>query len=200
MKLKRLSPATIERYLKPNPITHNIDGKIKGCTLKLGGVSITSKNLVFDIQMKLREDGIAVSPSSVTQNSSQKSNLTVAVVQPKPITVLINEAWRTCKLDRRGQFQLNDMVMAKLKGHVAWPSRIIAFVNKHKAKVDFFGANQNEKFGFVSITEMVHYDESNDVIRLTLKRDFAHKEKFKKGIREVELMLGMSSHKSILND
>lgn len=212
VKLKRLNPSEIESYLKPNDITHNIDAKIEGCTLRMGKATITSKNLVFDVHMKLHEGGITISKrksstlssnpntsKNSTQKSNQKSNLTIAVLQPKPITKLIDLAWQRSKLNR-SECHLNDVVMAKVKGHVAWPAILIGFVNKSKAKVEFLGANQNEKFGFISLKEMVHYSECNDVIRLTLKRTFIYKEKFEKGIREAEILFGIPSHASMLND
>lgn len=192
VKLKRMSRSEIERFLKPKPnvITHNIDAKINKQTLKMGKAKITSENLVFDVQMKLRKDKITITRSQSSTSSfkpktsknstkmrNQKSNLTVAVLQPKPIIKLIEEAWQKCKLDRHNEFHLNDLVLAKLKGHAAWPAVIVDFVNKSKAKVEFLGANPNEKFGFVTLKEIVHYRESVNVIRLTLKRDFIHIDK-----------------------
>lgn len=211
VKLKRLSQTEIEQYLKPNNITHNIRGMVNGSTLKIGDLTVKSKDLVFNVQMKLQEGGITIAksqspiPSScsktskkMTQKHKQTSCLTIAVPQPKPIVKLIDEAWRKCKLDRQGKFEMNDLVMAKLKGHPAWPAKIVEFVNKTKVKVIFLGANQNEKFGFVSITEIVHFGESGNVIRLTLKRDFIHSGKFKKGIQEAEVLSGIPPNASIL--
>lgn len=213
VKLKRLSASKIERHLKSNDITHNIGVKIKECTLQMGQTIITSKNLTFDVHIKLHGDQITITknqssaPSSnsmasrnLIQKRNQKSNLTVAVHQQKPIAKLIDQAWQKIKLESPKEFNVDDVVMAKLKGHTAWPAIIIEFVSEHKAKVDFFGANPNEKFGFVSLKEMVHFTECIDVIRLTLKKAFIHKEKFKKGIQEAELVVGIPSYASMLNE
>lgn len=209
VKLKRLSKSTIEQYVNPNNITHNIGVTIKRSTLRIGDVSIKSNDLVFNVQMKVQEGGITILESQspiplahslkkLTQNRKQTSCLTVAVPQQKPIVKLIADAWETCKLARQGKFQINDLVMAKLKGHPAWPATIVEFVNKTKLKVSFFGARPNEKFGFVGVGEIVHFRESENVIRLTLKRDFIHSAKFKKGIREVELVSGIPPHASMI--
>lgn len=208
VNLKRLSRATIESYLKQKDIdiTHNISGTIKGCELKIGGASIRSKDLAFDVKIKIRKDAIIITqsesraPSSLPKNCAEKSNLTVAVLQPKPITKLIDEAWRQSKLNRRGEFHVNDIVLAKLKGHAAWPAKIMEFSTKNKTKVFFFGANANENIGFVNTTEIVHFVDSINVARLTLKRDFVQRRKFEKGIREVEIILAIPSCASFFKD
>lgn len=115
------------------------------------------------------------------------------MLQPKPIVKLIDEAWRKCKLGHRKEFNVDDIVMAKLKGHAAWPASIVEFSSQSKAKVLFFGANPNEKFGSVNMAEIIHFNDATDVVRLTLKRDFIQKRKFQKGIREAQISLGMPS-------
>lgn len=211
VKLKRLSPQTIDYYLKPNNITHNVGAEIKGCTLRIGNATIKSKNLAFNVCMKLHENGITVtesqtsgrrvkfSPKILAEERNEKSNLTVAVRQPKPIVKLIDEAWRKCKLNRQKKVQLNDVVMAKMKGHPAWPSLILDFVTASKAKVEFYGADPRERFGFIGLNEIVHYSECLDVLCLTLKRDFIHAAKFRKGVHESEIVLGVPTHASLLN-
>lgn len=206
VKLKRLNRSTIDRYLKPNNITYNIHGEIKGGKLKMGKVTISSDTTTFNVHMKLRSNQITIKPQSCctdlvghsplgksAQKGTQKSTSTVAVLQPKPIVKLIDEAWRKCKLGHRKEFNVNDIVMAKLKGLPAWPASIVNFSSKSKAKVLFFGANPNETFGLVNMTEIIHFNDAIDVVRLTLKRDFIQKYKFQKGIQEVQILLGMPS-------
>lgn len=206
VKLVRLNRSTIDGYLKPNNITHNVQSEIKGGVLKMGEVTISSDTTTFNVHMKLRSNQITIKPQSCrtnvvehslfgksAQKGVEKSTLTVAVLQPKPIVKLIDEAWRKCKLGHRKELNVDDIVMAKLKGHAAWPALIVEFSSRSKAKVLFFGANPNEKFGFVNMAEIIHFHDAIDVVRLTLKRDFIQKRKFKKGIREVEIVLGMPS-------
>lgn len=207
VKLKRLSRETIERHLKINQttkLTFNIAGIIKDGMLKIDETTIESNNMVFNVCLKVGADGFSVSsqsslPQMKTLKQNQKPNLTVAMLQPKVYTKLIDESWRKSKLNRKGQFRVNDIIMAKLRGHPAWPATIVEFVNKNKTKVLFFGANANEKYGFVSVGDIVRFDECFDVIRFTLKRDFANKVKFVKGIKEAELISGVSIQ-SVLNE
>lgn len=63
--------------------------------------------------------------------------------------------------------------MAKLKGHPAWPCVVLEYISKTRVKVEFFGANQTEKFGFVNIAEIIPIEDSVDVISLTLKRNIS---------------------------
>lgn len=222
VKLDRLSSNTIKRHLKVNQtIAYNIAAKIKNGTLRIGETSIGSNNKVFNVCLKIRAAGFTIVKSpALPQSRTLRSRLavnepttvnlkpkpnrnpisTVATLQPKPINKLIDDAWRNCKLSRQGELHLNDVVMAKLKGHPAWPATLIELMNKTKGKVLFLGANPNEKFGFVSMGEVVRFEESMDVIRLTLKREFHNKAKFVKGIKEAELIFGIPSHLSLLNE
>lgn len=129
---------------------------------------------------------------------NQKSKLIVATLQPKIIAKAMEDAWKKCRVNRNGKFILNDLVMAKLKGHKPWPSKIVEFVNEKKVKVEFLGAKEDEKFGFISTGELAHFSQSSDVIRLILQMEFAIKPHFIKGIRIVELIFGVPPDLSLI--
>lgn len=109
VQLKRPSRKTIEQRLKINQTTKlifNIDGKIKDGKLKIDETTIESNNMVFNVCMKVGADGFSVTsqsslPQMKTTKQNQKPNLTVALLQPKIITKLIDESWRKCKLNRK---------------------------------------------------------------------------------------------------
>lgn len=221
VKLKRLSQLYIQQKLQQHQtnknVTVNISAQIKDGILTIGENKIGSKNMVFDIHLKVHDDGFNIienqssshiqdeRPKRTMKNpvndlkQIQKSNLVVATLQPKIIAKAMEDAWKKCKLSRNGEFQLNDFVMAKLKGHKPWPSKIIEFVNKKKVKVEFLGANKDQKFGFISTGELVHFSQSSDVIRLILQMEFVIKPNFIKGIIMIEVIFGVPPDLSILN-
>lgn len=87
--------------------------------------------------------------------------------------------------------------MAKLRGHPAWPSMVIEFTPKNRVKVMFFGADRNERFGFVSESEIVLFKNAAHLIELSLKRNFS---KFRKGIHEAEISCNVPSCASIASN
>lgn len=99
----------------------------------------------------------------------------------------------THKLDGLS-IRINDIVMAKLRGHPAWPSMVIAFTHKSIVKVLFFGANENERFGFVSKSEIILFKNAAQLIELSLKRNFPQ---FCKEIHEAEIICSVPSCASI---
>lgn len=134
-------------------------------------------------------------------NSKPTRNLAVTKAQSngKIVDASLNGAWRKCKNDNKENYfvQVNDIVMAKVRGHLAWPAIVKDIVNKNNAKVEFFGAKHYEKYGFVNIKEITPFANSIDVIRLTLKKN---NPKFNKAISETEIACGVPFALSIKNN
>lgn len=119
----------------------------------------------------------------------------VKVDKPKTLNQLIDLEWRKCKADNKSdQFTVGQIVMAKMKGWTPWPCVIERFTNKKRAQVIFFGTNQT---GSVDLNESVRMESSNEVIRLLLLRSL---DRFPKGIREAESVLGISEENSIMRE
>lgn len=222
VKLKRLSVETLQRYLSyGTDITHNIDVIIHDNEMKIGNCVLKSINCNFCVELKISSDQVTVvdprgsfSDQAVCRNlrtrlnvlnsksnySSKKSKLTVATCQSKPIHKIADDAWRKCKKKHKQnghQISINDIVMAKLRGYSAWPAIVVDFVNKKRAKVEFFGVDQNEKFGFVNLTEITRFNDSAEVILLLLKRNIP---KFKKSVLETELFCEIPSSLSLCRE
>lgn len=152
------------------------------------------------VQSRILRNRQAV-PISLSKNlkMNRKSGLIVAVTQSKSISKMVDEAWKKCKsnsIRERENIRPGDIVMAKLKGHPAWPSIVVEYINKSRVKVEFFGANQWEKFGFVNIAEVTPFAKSIDVVRLTLKKNILH---FSKAVAEAERICGVPSVNSIID-
>lgn len=129
--------------------------------------------------------------------TNQNSNSIVTKQQSKSITKMVQEAWTKCKADNRREkyeVQINDVVMAKIKGYTPWPATVIKFLNKNKVKVQFFGVQPKEMFGFVNIAEITPFAKSINVIHLTLKRDMLQ---FNKAVQEAQLVCSIPSLASI---
>lgn len=115
-----------------------------------------------------------VDDSPNDKDSSSSDNM--QVYQPAPTTTLktVNSAWLRCKNSHKNKKQklsVKDVVLAKLRGHSAWPAIIIEMPSKNMAKVQFFGAQVHEKFGFVIINEITLFKDSIVVILMLLKKN-----------------------------
>lgn len=91
-------------------------------------------------------------------------------------------------------FKVNDIVLAKQKYSCPWPSRVLR-IRKDRVLVYFFCDKRN---GTVDSTEIYDYAESYSGLKFLL---FGQKqpETFALGVREVELLLGISDGNSIFN-
>lgn len=219
VKLTRLRAETIDRFLghKKN-ITHDLKIRIRRNVMHVGEIAIVSKNNTFDIQLKSSLNGLRIVESSSRilrprPNSDTscigpcKTNLVakevvrsdIAKIQSKSkvSSVVIASAWRKCKKGSLFKAHVGDIVMAKLSGHSPWPAVIVDFVSNVRAKVEFFGADANEKIGYVNVKEITPFSESAEVISALLERDCL---KFKKSINEAELISQVPRHISIFND
>lgn len=223
IELKRLSRRTIKRYLDPDTITYNISAKINKDIFKINKTIIKTTDNTFNIDVKMNATGISVKPTTMpvssrilrprpavvsTSNSknlknNRKPDLIVVKSQSKNALKIVEDSWQRCKLDynQNGKnIRVNDILMAKLKGHKPWPAIALEFVSDTKVFVKFFGAKESEQFGFVNVAELVPFKNSINVIQpilLILKRDI---DRFRKGIREAELMCGIPSNLSVLHN
>lgn len=120
-----------------------------------------------------------------------RSEKTIAISHSKPIYRLADEAWRKCKSNHKQsghKISVDDVVMAKVRGWSAWPAVVLEFVNKKRVKVEFFGVDQSQKFGFVDLVEVTRFRDSGEVALLLLKRDI---NQFKKAVIEAERFCGI---------
>lgn len=211
------------KLTRQNLVTHNISAKVQRNKMEIGGKTIVSKDNVFDIDVKISNAGISITQSKIGTDRAVGSlpprrilrsqfqatgltdqnidlqphrNLTVAKTCFKP--KLVEKAWQQCKANRENySVRINDFVMAKLRGHLAWPAKIIEILNEKKqVKVQFYGVASHEMFGFIYITEIVPFKDAADVISLTLEKNNA---KFMKGVKEAEIHCGIPLSASLLN-
>lgn len=217
VKLQRLSTETLRRYLNDNEkdITHNIHVNIRDNEMKIGNKILTSINSTFFVKLKVSSDQVIVVDSSksipnriVTRNLRKRVNaldsisdaspkLTVAPCRSKPIYKLADLAWRKCKSNHKQnghKISVNDVIMTKVRSYSPWPAIVLEFVNKKRIKVEFFGVDQNEKFGFIDLVEITRFSDSAEVIFLLLKRNIC---KFKKAVLEAELFCGIPNSVSL---
>lgn len=210
VNLKRLNRETIERYTVPYPstTTYNISAKIHKNVLKISKTIMTTTDDTFNVDIKIDAEKLSIKRSKIAIDEpissrvlrprtaaaitslspnlkkNRKPDLIVAKPHSKPINKMVEEAWKLCKSDssrEKCNIRPSDIVMAKLKGHPAWPAVVLEYISKTRVKVEFFGANKTEKFGFVNISEITPFESSADVIRLNLKRNIF---RYKKAVKE----------------
>lgn len=221
VNLNRLSNSTMNRLLNSEHIVHQMDAKIHGDTMRLGKSIIkSSKSMSFNIELKVCSNGVTIIPKkrceeltspeisvrflrprdnvskSIVCNSTstQKPVSTIVKFQTKSINKLIDDAWLSCKKEHKQIIVPNNIVMAKVRGFQPWPAIVLENTNKRAIKVEFFGADENEKFGFVSLNEITLFENSANVIRLVLKKNV---QKYRKAVQEAEIICGIPSHASI---
>lgn len=137
---------------------------------------------------------------SLVSKPKSKPVSTVAKSNQMPIQKLIDSAWQTCKIEQKqNKFEIgvNNIVLAKVKGFQAWPATVLENRNKKSVKVQFFGANDNAKFGFVSENEITLFNYSANVVKLILKKRL---QKYDKAVKEAEISCGIPQYASLLND
>lgn len=199
-------------------ITTNIFVQIHDGVMHINGTVIPSKENVFDVHLKLCSDGLATAAtahgnlandrilrSNLKANINDMDCLTDQTKTPittvskfsKPLDKMINNSWRKCKSENTARDQkisINEIVMAKVSGFSAWPAIVLDFINKRRARVEFFGADSHEKIGLVDLNEITPFKYSTDVILPLLKRDARN---FKKAVREAEIAAGIPNSKSM---
>lgn len=166
---------------------------------------IPSVNNDFNVQLRLVSDEYEMSDHLVVddnvrdQESSKSCNIQVYKPATKMILKNVDKAWIRCKnihKKSKQNIKKRDVVMAKLRGHPAWPAIILKLLPENRAKVEFFGAEPHEKFGFVNLSEVILFKDSLDILLLQLKKKIR---KYEKAIKEAERVCGILDSNSVLN-
>lgn len=206
--LERMSDEKIKYFLNPECITHKLDMKIHRNAIQIADTTISPVDeCTFNIEIKISEIGISVVKERLAPSKSNEciTNKTFATNRKTAIANLnlnsIPAAWQACKRDHvknKYVINLNDICMAKIRGHQPWPSVVLELMDKKKmCKVEFFGSESYEKFGLVSLNDVTLFKNSAVVARLVLKRNI---KKYRKAIQEAELLCCIPPHASILNE
>lgn len=205
VRLKRMSDNTLKRLLNTRFITHNLTLSFHRNRIRVDSQTFSSKNDTFDIKLKVSESQILAVQDQMLQspaakplkcNLAKKRGTTIAKKHEKHF--LAEAAWQACKIEHtKNQFQINtsDIVCAKVKGHQPWPAVVLGF-EKRGVKVEFFGADSNERFGYVTKKEITLFKNSAEVVSLILKRDIP---KYKKAVKEAEHVCGLPAQHSLCN-
>lgn len=227
IKLKRLSYDTIQHHLK-GVNHHNINVSIHGNEMKIGNSTFKSMQNTFNVRLKVTSTGVTVLKTSPPRDLSAEpivsctpiarnlrpkpkldSNVDLAIVNVVPKSIVhkpsisnrnISNAWRMCKNSQeKNEFCVNDIVMAKVRGFSPWPGKIIEIV-KNRIKIEFYGANVSEKFGFVNRVELAFFKNCADLIHIILERNSLKELLFRKGVKEAEIDCGVPEILSIVEN
>lgn len=91
--------------------------------------------------------------------------------------------------------ETDDVVLAKMTGYAPWPAKIASFSkDKRRANCYFYGSHNS---GPVGVKQMIPFKDGFSTIRLVKKRNLRF---FQKGIREVEIELGIPENISSLRE
>lgn len=93
------------------------------------------------------------------------------------------------------KLMIGDAVLGRMRGYPPWPARIRSFTkDKKSVGCYFYGTNNN---GPVNVSKIVPIEDTHEVIRLIAIRNPYN---FKKGVRELELELGIPENMSSLKE
>lgn len=123
-------------------------------------------------------------------------------VQPKCSTPtlqsVINAAFREAKKkfgESKKQLKSDDYVLAQMRGYAPWPSKIVDFTkNGQRAKCFFYGTRN---FGMVETNQIIPFTDAVELVRLINMRNPMN---YAKGVRELEIDLGIPSNSSVLRE
>lgn len=202
----------------------NIGIKMHDNKMFVGNKILESDNDTFNLQLKLTSNGISIcetakpnysvpqvvpirnlrprlNSGSVTSCllSKAESISVVSKIKPNPINKTIDSSWRLCKSSHKQNervIKINDVVIAKLRGHSPWPSICKEFLSKTRVRVEWLGVCSNEKIGFVNISEITLFKDSLPLVRNILNRGNS---KFQKAIQEVEVIMQIPENLSMLS-
>lgn len=227
IKLKRLSFDTIQHHLR-GVNHHKICVSIHGNEMKIGNSTFKSMHNTFNVRLKVTSTEVTVlntspprglrpepivSSTPIARNLRPRlkidSNVNLAIVNVVPKSIVhkpsisnrnISNAWRMCKDSQdKNEFCLNDIVMAKVRGFSPWPGKVVEIV-KNRMKIEFYGANVSEKFGFVNRDELAFFKNCVDLIQIILERNPLKEHKFRKGVKEAEIDCGVPEILSIVEN
>lgn len=206
VNLIRLSQEEIEKYLKParvlrSKITATATTKTATATTKTAKAKKAVSVQKFPIEPPNNSVSGRVlrprrSPVKSTTVRSKKDRSDSAAAKSHS-NQMVGKAWRLCT-SKANVIRTGSIVMAKLKGHPAWPAVVLEYTSKSTVKVKFFGVQEHEMFGFVNVLRGVTlFEQSSDLIILLLRRNIPD---FKKGVLEAEFFCDVPSHDSLVNE
>lgn len=88
---------------------------------------------------------------------------------------------------------IGDVILCKMRGYAEWPARVIT-VEKNRITVQFFGDHQTHT---TTIKNIFNFANSTDVILRNINGRKGPM--YAKSVREAEVLLGIDSKDSILN-
>lgn len=189
IKLNRMDPSLVKNHRH-----HSIEVSIQKNVLNIGTKKLLlSKGTAQSINIGLN----LKSSNIVTYCTLNEIKQSMAINVPLKTTVkslnqLIDIEWRSTKYANRDEIQLNQIVLAKMRGYSPWPGSVQGFTkNKKRAHLYFFGTNNT---GSVDVAEIVHFEKSIEVVRLLLLRPLNG---FLKAVLEAERILGIDERLSI---
>lgn len=143
---------------------------------------------------------LAGATAGATRKSKRKDSSPPTTVQfYKPASAIIIKsvarAWVRCKKSKQN-VQVRDLVMAKLSGHPAWPSVVLEFLPKQKARVEFLGVEPHERFGSVNLSEIVLFKDSIDILQIQLRKKI---NRYQKAVMEAEIYAEIPEKHSVFN-
>lgn len=200
VNLIRLSKQDIENItgeVQKSSTMHTIPIKISDDSLNINGVPIKNNgasNLVFNVGIAIKIDKVITKAcESISNQEFQKFRSSA-----KTHNQLINDEWRRCKgihKENGKMLEIDMIVMARMRGYAAWPSRINTInANWKRANVIFFG-EQNS--GGICTSEIVPMKNCDEIIRLLLLRRVPL---LIKGIREAEICLDIPEERSLTRE
>lgn len=177
----------------------NLRSKEKTSQEKSAKNAVRKTNVLKQKPNEVVEQRNLRSKKKITKEKSleaTETRITKNNVVNKSLNELIRDTWTSSKKDKNHtNFNINDIVMAKMRTYSAWPSKIIKFNDKHtKCEVEFFGCLST---GWIDIKEIVPFSESAAIIKLLIVRQ---NHQFNEGIRIVEQLFEVPSHLSIFNN
>lgn len=209
VNLQRLSKSEYEFYSNPSKtITKSFSIKLSGNTAEINNKKYHSNNKTFTFAIKKHQSEIILECCNYVPVLRKRclAEMPMPKAMPKSVpkavakslTAIINDAWKKCKTQFKSSDEIieqNALVMAKMSGYSAWPSRINEFTkNGKRAHVYFFGSNNT---GTVDVTEIVPFESCHEVIRLLLMRKLGQ---FLRGILEIERILGVPDELSLTKE
>lgn len=165
---------------------------------------IPSINNDFNVHLKLLSEGDLNENSPIdfeTHDQAPTKSCEIQAYEPaaRLTPANVDVAWMQCKHIRdynNQQINENDVVLAKIRGHSAWPAIVLKLLPKKRAKVEFFGAEPHEKFGILSLNEIVLFKNSIGVLLIQLRKKI---HKYIRAVREAEGACGIPHSSSVLN-
>lgn len=100
--------------------------------------------------------------------------------------------------EKKQTLNVNDAVVARMKGHLPWPGRIQYFKSNNKIINCYFFGTHNS--GPVGSKNVMPYSFARETVRLASLRSNGHTNGYTKGVQELELEYGVHASLSYLKE